>query len=251
MRSLEVLRVVVEATVTSFRHPHFLIARQPTFEMPPPSTIFGHVASALGELPGRESFRFAYHFESEARASDLEHQHVVYAQGGKFEYRGEKFPKNIEGNVQPQYRDFHFRARLTLYLDRLDWADAFKRPAFCVVLGRSQDLADVVSVERITLEEQPGAYLQGTLLPFSMRPFTAQGSTAMMPRYISAPPERRAEFARYVVLREQLFCGAVDGAVTGSWKYLDQSQRSWLVDPDTRVSRGVKRGLVFHGFMGE
>lgn len=249
MPSQDVLRVVVEAPVTSFRHPHFLIARQPTFDMPPPSTIFGHVASALGEIPARDSFRFAYHFESEARASDLEHQHVVYAQGGKFEYQGEKYPKNIEGNVQPQYRDFHFRARLTLYLDRLDWADAFRKPAFCVVLGRSQDLADVISVETVALVEQAGAYLQNTLLPFSMRPYTAQGTTAMMPRFISAPPQRNADFARYVVMRDQLFCGTVNGSVIPSLKYLDESRSSWLVDPDTREFRGVHRGLIFHGFL--
>ena len=241
----------MEAPVTSFRHPHFLIARQPTFDMPPPSTIFGHVASALGELPSRDSFRFAYHFESEARASDLEHQHVVFAQGGTFEFEGKKYPKNIQGNIQPQFRDFHFRARLTLYIDRLDWADAFRRPAFCVILGRSQDLADVVTVETITIEERSGAYLQGTLLPFSMRHFTAQGSTAMMPRFISAPPERRADFARYVVLRDQLFCGAVEGSVTASLKYLDESQHTWLVDPDTRTVRGVQRGLIFHAFTGD
>ncbi len=243
-----VLRVVVEARVASFRHPHLLIARQPTFEMPPPSTIFGHVASALGEIPNRESFRFGYHFESEARSSDLEHQHIVYAQGGSFKDQGEKIPKNIEGNVQPQYRDFHFRARLTLYLDRVDWADAFRRPAFCVVLGRSQDLADVISVDTIELKAEAGAYLQGTLLPFSMRPFTAQGTTVTMPRFISPPPERKAELARYIVLRERLYCGSSEGSIAPSWKYLDETQKYWLVDPDTKVRDGVKRGVVFHGF---
>ena len=47
---MRVLRVLIEAPVTSFRYPHFLIGRQITYDMPPPSTIYGHVMSAVGRL---------------------------------------------------------------------------------------------------------------------------------------------------------------------------------------------------------
>ena len=46
--TLSVLKVVVEGAVTSFRYPHLTQGFQPTFEMPPPSTIYGHICSAAG-----------------------------------------------------------------------------------------------------------------------------------------------------------------------------------------------------------
>lgn len=248
MPERKVLRVVVEAPITSFRHPHFLIARQPTFDMPPPSTIYGHVASALGELPDPKDFRFAYHFEVGGRGSDLEHQHIVYRSGGKVESGGKKYEKNIEGNVQPQYRDFLFQAKLTLYLEQLQWADKFREPVFCVVLGRSQDLAQVTEVAEVAIEEAEGAYLEGTLLPFAMRARTAVGVSATMPRYIGPGPEREAVFERYVVLRERLYCGVFDEPeqVTSRRLLEDDASVRWWVDPETEESRGVRRGLVFH-----
>ena len=79
-----VAKVTIEAPVVSFRYPHFLIARQPTFVMPPPSTIFGHVAkAALGEWPAKP-LHFAYSFRCDGRARDLEHQQIISRTSGKF-----------------------------------------------------------------------------------------------------------------------------------------------------------------------
>src|SRR2546425_5315575 len=76
---MRVTRVVVEAPVTSFRHPFFVTGRQLTFDFPPPSTILGHCASALGKWPDPATFFFGLHFTSRARAGDLEHQHITAA----------------------------------------------------------------------------------------------------------------------------------------------------------------------------
>src|SRR6266849_4135298 len=73
-----VAKVCVHAPITSFRYPHFLVGRQVTFDMPPPSTIYGHLASALGGWPDPGPLRFAYSFTFVSKGSDLEHQHIIW-----------------------------------------------------------------------------------------------------------------------------------------------------------------------------
>ena len=242
-------KVVLEALTASFRHPHFLIAKQLTFDAPPPSTIHGLLAAALGEYPHPASFEFAYNFTARRKTTDLEHQHVIYPQGGKIESFGVKYPKNIEGSVQPYLREFLFQTRLELYLDPPELADIFLAPVFCLSLGRSQDLAAVLSVERCELASSPDAYLENTLVPFSDRPFLAQGTTLMMPSLISPPPERLVTFQRYIHLRTRVFAGTVPLGPLPSpnWTFLSPSTpRPWWVDPASPVVQGLHRAVIFH-----
>jgi CRISPR-associated protein Cas5t len=248
---MRVAKVVIEAPVTSFRYPHFLIARQVSFDMPPPSTIYGHVASAVGELIPPESFRFAYAFEFQSRTSDLEHQHIISPGGSRqsFSSGNVKYPVSVEAVVQPHLRDFLFKPRLTLYLDPPALASAFRSPVFCVVLGRSQDLAQVVTVEEMDLEPATGAYLEHTLLPFSFRSIARFGITVLMPRYIGPPPERHTHFDRFISLRDRLFAGMVqqgEGLNNRRLIERDGSNTEWLVDPSTPQYHGVYRASIFH-----
>jgi CRISPR-associated protein Cas5t len=250
---MRVAKVVIEAPAASFRYPHFLIGRQPTFDMPPPSTIYGHIASAAGELLPPDSFRFGYTFEFRSRASDLEHQHIITGGGNPFEVAGSKFRTSVQATIQPHHRDFLFRPRLTLYLDPPQLAAAFRAPVFCVVLGRSQDLAEIVSVEEIDLEEQPGAYLEHTLLPFSFRESIGFGVTVLMPRYIEPPPQRRAHFDRFITLRDRVYAGEVDrGEGLGPRRMLGREgqRNSWWVDLASARDHGVGRGVIFHSCAG-
>jgi CRISPR-associated protein Cas5t len=248
MNKVRVVRVIVEAAVTSFRYPHFLIGRQPTHDMPPPSTIYGHIASALGELPDPASFRFGYDFTSRSRGSDLEHQHIISAGGAKFTAEGKKHTTSVQATIQPHARDFLFGARLTLYVTRPEWAVAFRAPAFCVVLGRSQDLASVTAVDEVELEERTGAYMERTILPFSYRPYIGVGRTVLMPKYIGPPPERRAEFDRFIPLRERMFAGDFEltPSLSQRFRMLGEAEPSWWVDPTTTVVRGVQRAVILH-----
>jgi CRISPR-associated protein Cas5t len=250
MPRLAVLRVTIEAPVTSFRYPHFLVGRQPSYHMPPPSTIYGHIGSALGELPDPRSFQFAYDFRFTGRCSDLEHQHITTPGGQAFTLDGNKYPTSVQATVQPHLRDFLFKPRLVLYVNRCDWADAFKAPAFCVILGRSQDLASVTKVEEIELEQKNGAYFEHTLLPFSYRPYVALGTTVLMPRFIGPPPERRAHFDRFITLhQERLFVGTFtnpDGVARSRRMLGDSRERAWWVDPDSQADREVQRAVIFH-----
>jgi len=248
---MRVAKVIIEAPVTSFRYPHFLIGRQISFDMPPPSTIYGHLASAIGELIPPDSFRFGYHFEFQSKASDLEHQHVISPGGSRqnYSHEGQKLPVSVEATVQPHLRDFLFKPRLTLYIEPPALAAAFRSPVFCVVLGRSQDLAQIVSVEEIELEPAEGAYLEHTLLPFALRPSVAVGVTVLMPRYIGPPPERNVVFERFISLRERVYAGAVERSESLNTRRLlirNGVQNSWLVDRSTSPDRGVHRAVMFH-----
>jgi CRISPR-associated protein Cas5t len=242
-----VARIRIEAPVTSFRYPHFLIGRQVSFHMPPPSTIYGHAASALGAYP-ELPFEFGYDFRYRALAQDLEHQQIVTAGGNPFKWQGKKYPKNVEATIQPHLRDFLFQACLTLYLTDTQLAGSFRTPTFCVVLGRSQDLACVTAVEEVTLVENEGAYFEHTLLPFHWRTQLGYGTSVTMPRYIEPPPERHAYFERYIALEEQIWAGQYDGEGLPSPRAFlsrDSAQTYWA-DPSTPQLRGVHRGVYFH-----
>ncbi len=203
-------RVVVEAPVTSFRHPFFVTGRQLTFDFPPPSTIFGHCASALGEWPDVRAFFFGLHFTSHARGADLEHQHITAALPPRTQItvltREGRVRATTEITVQPVRRDFLFGVKMTLYLPP-EIGAAFRTPVHTVVLGRSQDLAEVVEVKDIVLIKSDRARIEHTLLPRSLRPCVRFGTTVLLTNHISEPPARDASFAQYIALREYVHLG--------------------------------------------
>ncbi len=246
---MRVAKVVVHADVTSFRHPFFVTGQQPTFDMPPPSTIHGHCASAAGGWPDPNSFFFGYHFTWRARARDLEHQHLAEALGSRAKTRvptpeGDARATTVV-SVQPVGRDFLFDCWLTLYLPS-DLAPAFRAPAFPVVLGRSQDLAEVVSVEELDLVPAARVRIEHTLLPRSLRPCVRFGTTVLLTRHISEPPRREASFAQYIALREPVFLG--EGANENrAFVRVDGIDLSPLwADPAHADDDGFLRGVWIH-----
>lgn len=241
---MQCLKIEVEAPVCSFRMPHFLVGNQLTYSMPPPSTIFGLVASTLGRWPAADEFEFAYRFVAAGRAFDLEHQHIVSISSGKLGATGA--PKTIQGSIQPVPREFLFDARLTLYLNRPDWLEPFTCPAFTVVLGRSQDLAYFTSIEVVNLEQSQEFSVEHTLLPSAWRSRTSRGSTTWMPRHIGQGPEREASFASYIELVDWVFQKeGEDGS-----RQLLRYGKAELLDVDGTVDTvsDLPLGLVWHQF---
>lgn len=262
-----VAKVTIEAPVASFRYPHFLIGRQPSFDVPPPSTIFGHVASALGEWPS-VPFQFAYAFDSRGRAKDLEHQQIISRTSGKLpgdfidplwrppepkpgkklskkEQAPRLLEKTTEAVVQPHLRDFLFDVRLELYLDPPELAQAFRTPVFTVVLGRSQDLASIRCVENVELLATDKGYVEKTILPGEFRRRLPWGVTTLMPRFIGPPPVRRPAFAPYIVLRDRVYVG-YDDSVSKRILNVEGERNDWWMDPATSEDRGGRRLLWFH-----
>lgn len=249
-----VARVVVEAVIASFRHPFFVTGRQPTADFPPPSTIYGQCAGALGHWPDPSQFYFGLYFTSRARSRDLEHQHVATAAAPRTKTKVPTpfgpTPATTEITVQPVLRDFLFDVRMTLYLPP-EVGAAFRSPVHTLVLGRSQDLAEVVSVDEVALERPTRARIENTLLPRHLRPCVRFGSTVLLSRYISDAPKREAVFDQFIALREPVFLAA-DADPSRAFTRIDGvSLENLWVDPEPsyRDEEGYSRGVWIHSLM--
>jgi CRISPR-associated protein Cas5t len=245
---MRVARVQIRAPVTSFRHPFFVTGRQPSFDFPPPSTVYGHCASAAGAWPDPKSFFFGIHFTFKSKARDLEHQHITSPLGDKTRIRvpppdGPRATTEI--GVQPVTRDFLFDTSMTLYLP-IELAAAFRSPVFPVVLGRSQDLAEITNVDKFDLERPVRARLEHTLLPRSLRPCVRFGTTVLLSRYIGPPPARDTAFAQYISLHDPVFFGD-EGDSTRSFVKVDGiSLEDLWVDPTVQDDEGRYRAVWMH-----
>lgn len=116
---MHAIRVVLGAPFASFRHPFFVTGHQPSFDAPPPSTIHGLTAAALGSWPIAAEFWFGLHFTYRAKGRDLEHQHITTALGAgtrTFVDPERKVRATTDITVQPVTREFLFGNTLTLYL---------------------------------------------------------------------------------------------------------------------------------------
>ncbi len=179
------LRIVVEGAVTSFRYPHFVQGTQPTYEMPPPATLYGHVCSALGELLDPATFRVAVQFTHGGKFTDYEHTHML---GGK----------ESAVKLSPTRRELLFQPRMTLYIDRPDWLAYFRSPRYVVTLGRSQDLMRYVSVDVVSLHRTDTAYLEHTLIPLHMATNVEGYIARTLPCWITS--ERAPQWEQYAFI---------------------------------------------------
>lgn len=236
---MRVLRVVAEGLVTSFRYPHFMQEVQPTFEMPPPATIYGHICSALGEWFDPAGVQFAIHFSYRKRFDDIEHTHVLTPSTGRLE--STRIRKVLEGTIQPFRRGLLFGPRLVLYVNKPEWAEAFLSPKYAVVLGRSQDLFTYKSVDVVDLVKSERAYLEHTLLPYDYVRRTAKGVSVLMPRFIDYRNRRYPTFDRYIILHHRV-------SSRDMVRYQGEEELFW-VDPSSPEIDGEHLGLVFHSWV--
>lgn len=245
MRTLPVIKIEMVGTVTSFRYPHFTQGFQPSFEMPPPSTIYGHICSAVGNYVSPESLRFGYHF--------------VHA--GKFVDYREHLHFNDPIQPFPFDRELLFEPRLTLYVTRLDLFEAFRHPHYAVALGRSQDLMTYRSIKIIELQEATEGYFEATLLPLRMAASLDKGTIAVtMARYID--PRRRPQWTTYTLLKDAALWPP-PAPERHAWDsdddhdiglVFEQHEVQLWIDPETpdyRLKQGVKRAVWLHSFVEE
>ncbi|HYU76322.1 MAG TPA: CRISPR-associated protein Cas5 [Ktedonobacteraceae bacterium] len=240
---MQVLKVVAEGLTTSFRRPHFMWGVQPTFRMPPPATIYGHICSALGDTVAPEGIAFAYHFTALTGFSDVEHTIIVIESDKKRKLKGTDHLEALQGSVQPFKRELLFRPRLVLYINRPEWLDAFRHPRYAVVLGRSQDLFRYSSLQVVELRQEERAYFEHTLLPYDIAVQVGQGFTELLPRYLDYENKRTPTFARYLLLENRLVSDDL-------WIPEAREQTLFWVDPTSQQHEGAHLGLVFHTFVG-
>ncbi|RMF90408.1 MAG: type I-B CRISPR-associated protein Cas5 [Nitrospinota bacterium] len=242
---MRVLKVTAEGLTTSFRYPHFMQQIHPSFQMPPPATIYGHICSALGEWVDPQGIQFAYHFTYQEQVKDIEHIIVLSPARGRLP--GSRVPKVLEGRINPFEREILFHPRLTLYLNRPEWESAFRSPRYAVVLGRSQDLFTYTRVEVVELEQSPRAYFEHTLLPHTMVLQTMQGVTVLMPRYLDYARGRVPAFDRYIIIKERVYLPPEED----QYRFSHLTYGPYWVDPTTPEEKGAQRGVMFLTFTGE
>lgn len=238
---MKVLRVTAEGLTTSFRYPHFMLGVQPTFEMPPPATIYGHICSAIGEWVNPEEVQFAYRFTYEKKFDDVEHIHVLTAAGGKLP--GTTLPKVTEGAINPFKRSLLFKPKLVLYINRPEWLNYFSSPRYAVALGRSQDLFTYTDIRIIELYKEEEVYFEHTLAPYEFTMKTARGYSILMPRFLDYTKGRMPIFERYVVINQQIH-------TADSEEFLRTTNEQYWVDDSWPIIKGAKLGVLFHSFVG-
>ncbi|RMD59146.1 type I-B CRISPR-associated protein Cas5 [Candidatus Parcubacteria bacterium] len=237
---MRVLKIVAEGLTTSFRYPHFMQQIHPTFPMPPPATIYGHICSALGEWFDPKGVCFAYHFTYAGKVRDVEH--VILLSHSRGRLPGTKIPKVLEGKVNPFEREILFRPRLTLYINRPEWEKAFRSPRYAVSLGRSQDLFTYTEVGVIDLVRAKRAYFEHALAPHEMALRTPSGVAMLMPRFLDYARNRAPAFERYVVLQERVFSDDF-------YQFGAHPNGPYWVDPTTPEVKGAHRGVTFLSFV--
>lgn len=235
---MHALKIVAEGLTASFRYPHFMMGVQPTFEMPPPATLYGHVASTLGEWFDPQGVRFALRFEFRRKQADIETTYLLTPSSGKMP--GDKsLPKVLEGNPNPFQREILYFPRLTLYLNHPEWLETFRHPRYAVCLGRSQDLFTYRSVEVVELQPADQVVLEHTLLPYAYAAYTAAGQAVLMPRWLDYSNRRYPTFERYVVLHRRV-------RTREFTRYVGQpTLEPWWADPTEPLVEGDPYGVVW------
>lgn len=149
---MKVIRIHITGWVASFRNPLFISGFQPTLPVPPLSTIYGLLTAAKGQWVTPHDATIGFVFRSEGKAVDLE---TIYEFGGK-----------LDAKLNVNRREFHVHPELYLYTPDMSLAEAFKRPHYPLLFGRSSDLVTVRSIDTIELDRKTETTYCGTLLPF-------------------------------------------------------------------------------------
>lgn len=155
----EGIRVVITAYSASFCAPGML-GYQLTLPVPPLSAIYGLLSAAAGRwVAPNEVEWLAYRFEYEGKATDLE---AIIT----FERRRPDDTPTFAGRNVIK-REFLTNPCLTLYLPNC-WEQSFRRPRYSLLLGRTQDVACVESIEPAQLQPVADGMLSGVLLPWEV-----------------------------------------------------------------------------------
>jgi CRISPR-associated protein Cas5t len=167
---MKIYRVTIRSWTGSFRYPSLLTQFQPSLPVPPLSSIVGLIQAAMGytRLPFPHE-KIGYFFRFGHLQKDLETSYKV--ERGAY--------KNVTTDVI--WREFLTDCELFLYTDSQEIAQAFRKPIWPILMGRSGDLASVDAVEMLELEVVNSLnYLRGTLIPH--KPWQLPGPIQALPK---------------------------------------------------------------------
>lgn len=123
------------------------------------SLVLGLIGCCLGRIVQPNELKMGFKYAYESVAQDLETRQ-------RLEFDGRKIKNHSKGS-DAYTREFHTSPKLTVWTDRLDWADYFERPMGTPSLGRSQDILKIEKVSIIEVEKIEKGVLGGTMLPFT------------------------------------------------------------------------------------
>lgn len=172
---MRVLRVHITGWASSFRNPLFISGFQPTLPLPPLSALYGILTAAKGDWVTPHDAAIGFVFHSQGKGVDLE---TVYEFGGKLD---------AKSNINR--REFLIQPELYLYTPEMWLREAFERPKYTLLMGRSSDLATVKSIDEIELENKPETTYQNTILPFP--DLQLHGQVQALPTHFTAEIPRR------------------------------------------------------------
>ena len=186
---MKVIRVHITGWVASFRNPLFISGFQPTLSIPPLSTIYGLITAAKGEWVTPHDTSVGFVFKSNGKAVDLE---TVYEFGG-----------GLDAKPNINRREFLVQPELFLYTPEIWLREAFERPCYPLLLGRSSDLATVKSIDEIELEDKSETTYQNTILPFPDPQL--YGQVQALPTHFTAEiPRRPCGTRAYCLITEKI-----------------------------------------------
>lgn len=179
---MRVHRIEISTWTSSFRYPNIISGYQPTLKVPPLSTILGLLNACAGKYIHYSDVELGYFFKYGATSVDLE---TIY----QFSIDGNQVPKN---DVKPNVvrREFLYDCKLYLYTANEELVHYLQHPHYDILLGRSNDMACIDSIEEIELEEiENASKIKGQIVPFvgNFLPGTLQA----LPKYFTDDIPRR------------------------------------------------------------
>lgn len=151
---MKLLRIHILGWTCSFRYPAFISGYQPSLPVPPLSTIYGLISSARGKTTTPTDVAVGYVFQSNGKAIDLE---TIY----------ELDDTPLKAGTNIVRREILFEPELFLYLNDLDLQEAFEKPYYPLLLGRSTELASVYKIKIVDLDLKENVRIGGSIFPFS------------------------------------------------------------------------------------
>lgn len=152
------LHVCFEGWTASYPYPFLKSGTLISLPCPPFSNMFGMMSACAGEEIKPDGLLLGFEFRSRGRSLELERTQRL-----KTDPKGRLRPNSPSGIAR---REFHVHPQLELYVSRVDLLAAFERPVVTPCLGRSQDIAWIVSVKEIELEPVPEGAIGATLVPY-------------------------------------------------------------------------------------
>ena len=210
---MKVLRVHINGWVASFRNPLFISGLQPTLPVPPLSTLYGLLSAARGDWVTPDDAPIGFVFQSRGKAIDLE---TVY----EFDQTRLKAKPNI------CKREFLVSPELYLYTSALWLRPHLEVPHYPLLLGRSTELATVVSIAEVELQEVSETTYCDTLLPFPNEQI--YGQLQALPTHFTRERPRRPQGIRpfYMLTERVAYRGAALQDMGQGWGvYLHEKSR--------------------------